>query len=250
MDYIVSYKNPDIRIFSDINSLAEAFTSGFISEVSNQFLNRERVNIALSGGNTPNFFFQELVLFKEKLNWEKIFLFWGDERYVPQDHPESNYGMAKEYLLDHIEIPAKNVIRINGEAKPDDEVKRYSEIIRKNVPEVNGLPGFEIMILGLGEDGHTASIFPNQMELLNSDEICAVAYHPETKQERITLTGKVINNSKKIFFLVTGKNKSFVVSEIINEKGNYLKYPAYYIKPSNGEIVWFLDKGAASELNK
>ena len=249
MDYIVSFKIHDIRIFNDTNNLAESFSSEFISEVDHQLLNKERVNIALSGGSTPKFFFQKLVSLKDKFKWERIYFFWGDERCVPPDDPESNYGMAKEYLFDHIEIPGDNIKRIKGENNPNFEAKRYSEIIKKNIPEVNGLPCFEIMILGLGEDGHTASIFPDQMELLSSDDICTLASHPATKQNRITLTGKVINNSKKIFFLVTGKNKSSVVSEIINEKRNFLEYPAYHIKSLNGELVWFLDKEAASALN-
>ncbi len=249
MDYIVSYKNPDIRIFNDNNNLAEAFSFEFISEIKSQLLNKERFNIALSGGNTPKIFFQKLILLKEKLEWGKIFLFWGDERCVPVDDSESNFGMTKKYLLDHIEIPDENIKRIKGENSPDNEANRYSEIIKKNLPEINDLPGFEIIILGLGEDGHTASIFPDQMQLLNSNKICAVASHPVTKQKRITLTGHLINNSKKIFFLISGKNKSFVVSDIINEKGNYLKYPAYHIKPSDGEVIWFLDKEAASEIN-
>lgn len=249
MDCTVSYKNSDIKIFKDINNLAEAFSSEFISVINSQLLNQKKVNVALSGGNTPKFFFQKVVLLKQKLDWGKIFLYWGDERCVPPEDPGSNFGMAKKYLLDHIKIPDENVIRIKGENNPDKEAKKYSEIIKRNLPEVNGLPHFEMMILGLGEDGHTASIFPDQKELLNSNEICSVASHPVTKQKRITLTGKVINNSGKIFFMVSGKNKSFIVSDIINEKGDYLKYPAYYIKPLNGEIVWYLDKEAASDLN-
>jgi len=249
MDYIVSYKNPDIRIFNDVNNLAEAFSSEFISEANRQLQNKERVNIALSGGNTPKFIFQKLVLLKEKPEWGKIFLFWGDERCVSSDDPESNFGMTKKYLLDHIKIPSENIKRIRGENDPNDEAKRYSEIIRQNLPKINGLPSFEIIILGIGEDGHTASIFPDQMGLLNLDEICAVAAHPVTRQKRITITGHIINNSRKIFFLVAGKNKSLVVADIINEKGDYLKYPAYYTKPLNGEVVWFLDKEAASALN-
>jgi 6-phosphogluconolactonase len=104
------------------------------------------------------------------------------------------------------------------------------------------------MILGLGEDGHTASIFPDQMELLTAKKNCEVAVHPLTKQKRITITGNVINNSKKIYFLATGKKKASVVDKIINKKNNYLTFPASYIKPVYGEMVWFLDKEASSEI--
>ncbi len=249
MAYIVNYRNSEIKIFEDTNILAEQFTLEFITEINLLLKNKERINIALPGGNTPKFFFQKLVSFKEKFDWKKIFLFWGDERCVPPGDSESNFGMTKKYLLDHVEIPSENIKRIKGENNPIDETKRYSSVIKENLTEINGLPGFDIIILGLGEDGHTASIFPDQMELLSSNEICSVASHPVTKQKRITLTGKIINNSKEIFFLVTGRNKSFTVSEIINEKGNYLKYPAYYIKPFTRRAVWFLDNEAASYLS-
>ncbi len=104
------------------------------------------------------------------------------------------------------------------------------------------------MLLGLGEDGHTASIFPNQMELLRSDKVCEVAVHPESNQKRITVTGRVINNSQKIYFLVSGKSKSFAVGRILNNNGDYLKLPGAHIKPVDGEVNWFLDKEAASEI--
>jgi 6-phosphogluconolactonase len=106
------------------------------------------------------------------------------------------------------------------------------------------------MLLGLGEDGHTASIFPDQMELLESDKICEVAFHPTTKQKRITITGKVINNSRRIYFLVSGKNKASVVGKILNKGKNHVELPGSYIKPVDGEVIWFLDKEAASEINQ
>jgi 6-phosphogluconolactonase len=156
--------------------------------------------------------------------------------------------MAKEYLLDHIDIPVENIYRIKGEDNPDNEAERYSNEIKKYLPEVNGLPQFDAAMLGLGEDGHTASIFPDQLKLLSSDKICETTIHPSTKQKRITLTGKVINNSGEIYFLVTGKKKSIIVEKILNKKNNYLKFPASHINPFNGELFWFLGDEAASEL--
>jgi 6-phosphogluconolactonase len=244
---IVNYKN-QIKIFDNIDILAEEFSSRFVSEVNSFSKNKRNINIALSGGNTPKYFFRKLVKLKEKLEWERIHFFWGDERCVPTGNPESNFGIAKEYLLDHINIPPDNLNRIMGEGKPEDEAERYSGIVKDILPGINGLPSFDIVILGLGEDGHTASIFPHKIELINSENIYEVVSHPVTKQKRITLTGKVINNSGIIFLLVSGKSKSSVVSEILNEQGNYFKYPAYYIKPFNGNIIWFLDKEAASDL--
>jgi len=247
MDCIVSY---NIRVSDNIRTLAEEFCKELVNEINTQLKEKDKINIALSGGNTPKAIFKELAAsYKEKLNWGKINLFWGDERCVPPEDSESNYGMTKKHLLDYIKIPSKNINRILGENDPHGEAKRYSDIIRNSLDSVNNLPEFEIMLLGLGEDGHIVSIFPNQMELLGSDKICEVAFHPGTKRGRITLTGNVINNSKKIYFLVSGKSKSFAVGEILNKKSDYLNLPAAHIKPVNGELIWFLDKEAASGIN-
>ena len=246
-DYIVNY---NFKIFNDSRTLSKEFSSELVNEIISQLEGKSKINIALSGGNTPKLIFTEIVnSYKEKIIWKKINLFWGDERCVPPDDAESNYGMTKTFLLDHIQIPQKNINRIKGENDPEEEAKRYSNVTLKNLALVNNLPQFDIILLGLGEDGHTASIFPNQMELLKSDKICEVAVHPETKQKRITVTGRVINNSKRIYFLVSGKSKSFAVGKILNRNDNYIKLPGAHIKPVNGELTWFLDKEAASEVN-
>ena len=234
-----------LLVFKNIEELSVDFCNNITQLTSG----KEKFFLALSGGTTPKVIFQTLVRdFKKKIEWNKVHLFWGDERCVPPDHSESNYGMAKKYLLEHIDIPVENIHRIKGEDNPDNEAERYSNEIKKYLPEVNGLPQFDAAMLGLGEDGHTASIFPDQLKLLSSDKICETAIHPSTKQKRITLTGKVINNSGEIYFLVTGKKKSIIVEKILNKKNNYLKFPASHINPFNGELFWFLGDEAASEL--
>ncbi len=239
-----------VKVFKSIENLSEEFCLELFNEINSEQNFTGKINIALSGGNTPKAVFRHLAAFyKEKLNWKKINLFWGDERCVPPEDPDSNYGMTKKYLLDHINIPSENIKRIMGENNPEEEAKRYSHVIKSGLPHVNNLPKFDIMILGLGDDGHTASIFPDQMDLLKSDKICDVAYHPVSKQKRITITGKIINNSQKIYFLVIGKNKSSVVNKILNKNDDYLKFPGSHIKPFDGELTWFLDMEAASEIN-
>jgi 6-phosphogluconolactonase len=182
------------------------------------------------------------------MDWERIHLFWGDERCVPPDQEESNYGMTQKYLLNFIDIPEKNIHRVKGEYNPEKEAERYSKDIVKGVSSENGLPGFDLIMLGLGEDGHTASIFPDQMHLLNSDKVCEVSTHTSTGQKRITLTGNVINNSKRIIFLVTGKSKAEILKKIINEKKKI--YPAEFIEPVNGNLDFFIDSDAAELLDK
>lgn len=233
-----------IKIFNSSSELSNFFCE----ELLKLSLKKERIFLALSGGSTPKIIFQTIVKdFKEKIQWEKIHLFWGDERCVPPDSEESNFSMTKKYLLDHIDIPQENVHRIKGEADPFDKAERYSKEIKNNVPFYNDLPLFNIVMLGVGEDGHIASIFPNQMNLLNSEKICEVAVHPSSGQKRITLTGKVINNAERIIFLVTGKSKSKIIKELLKGEDKE-KYPAAQINSFHGKTDYFIDREAANLL--
>ncbi len=205
-----------------------------------------KINIAISGGNTPKLLFEVLAEnYKNKIDWMNVNFYWVDERCVPPADPESNFGMTHKNLFSKVKIPEDNVYRILGENDPKDEAVRYSEVLKNNLEIKNNFPEFDLMLLGIGDDGHTASIFPDQMKLLNSQDVCAVATHPSSGQKRITLTGRVINNSKRVYFLVTGKSKSEVVKDILEKKNDYLKYPAAHIKPTDGDLNWYLDKEAA-----
>lgn len=186
--------------------------------------------------------------YRNKIDWAKVNVYWADERCVPPDDEESNFGMTEKILLNKVNIPESNVHRIFGGNDPEEEAIRYSEIIKSNLEFKNGSPEFDLILLGVGDDGHTASIFPDQMELLSSENICAVATHPVSGQKRITLTGKVINTAARIYFLVTGKSKAEVVSKILEKSEDYLKYPAAHIDADNAG--WYLDKEAAGLLNE
>jgi len=234
-----------VKIFKDKSELAIAFCDELM-KLSNE---KENFFLALSGGSTPEIIYEILSKeYKQKINWKKIHLFWSDERCVHPDDVESNYGMAKKYLLDFIDIPEENVHRIKGENNPELEAERYSEEISNIANTENGLPRFDIMMLGLGEDGHTASVFPDQMHLLNSDKICEVAVHPSSGQKRITLTGNVINNSEQVSFLVTGKGKAGILKKILLEKNKI--YPAEFIMPVYGKLEYYIDSEAAELLDK
>jgi 6-phosphogluconolactonase len=205
--------------------------------------------IAISGGNTPKTLFNVLAEeYNEKIDWEKIHFFWVDERCVPPEDQESNYGMTEKFLFDKIEIPDDNIHRIRGENSPEREAERYSAEIDEYIKYKNKLPNFDLVILGIGTDGHTASIFPDQLQLINSEDVCAVAVHPQTGQKRVTLTGSVINNSNNVFFMITGEDKAKVVSDIIKKEKGYEKYPAANIDPVHGNYEWYIDSGAASLL--
>ena len=201
-------------------------------------------HLALSGGKTPSMLFSLLAeKFASAISWHKIHFWWGDERMVSPDDPESNFGIVNDLLFRKLAIPEDNIHRIKGERNPEMEAQRYAMEIQSLLPEVNGYPSFDLVMLGLGDDGHTASIFPNQMNLLESDHITAIATHPLTEQQRITLTGKVINNAKKVAFLVSGESKALIFNEIVKNTENSLNYPAAHIHPV-GELHWFVDDKA------
>jgi 6-phosphogluconolactonase len=246
MNYIVNCR---IEIFPTPFELAEKFAEELVNMVARSEKGGHHFTIALSGGSTPELLYSVIGdHFSKAINWEKIHFFWGDERCVPPDDRESNYGMAKKSLFSKINLPSDNIHRIHGEADPDEEASRYAGEISEYTRKRDGLPVFDLVILGLGEDGHTASIFPSNIILMESERVCDVATHPLSDQKRITLTGRTINNADKVTFLVTGKKKSGIVEKILNKDFSSQNFPASLIVPAYGEIIWFLDKEAASLL--
>lgn len=237
---------PNIHIFPDNEAVAAGFAEWLVAWMSGQ---SGSISIALSGGSTPQVLFRLLAEdFEDQINWQKVHLYWGDERCVGPGHPDSNYGMTQELLLRHIDIPMANIHRIRGENDPQEEAQRYGEIIEAELSVEEGYPIFDLIILGMGTDGHTASIFPYQKELLMAETVCAVAIHPDSGQKRITLTGPVINRARQVVFLVTGASKTDKVREIIREEGNWAAYPAAHIRPLSENLDWFLDEAAAADL--
>lgn len=208
---------------------------------------KDVLNIALSGGSTPQTIFDVLAKeYKDKIDWNKINFYWGDERIVPPTDAESNYRMTKEHLFDKLPIKDENIFRVKGELSPEEANTDYINIIKENIPSKNEVPVFDLMILGMGDDGHTASIFPHEMQLWDSKNICEVATHPISGQKRVTLTGGVINNSERIIFLVTGSNKAEKVKEIFEKSGDFETYPAYRV--DSAKTLWLMDEEAISLL--
>ncbi len=208
-------------------------------------------SVLLSGGSTPKAIFSYLAeKYHQSIQWHLWNVFWGDERCVPPSDSESNYRMAKEMLLSKVDISPDHVFRIRGEDKPAQEAMRYASLVSDHLPSRDGIPVFDLVFLGLGDDGHTASIFPDQLQLFDSEKFFEVATHPTTRQTRITATGRIINQASKIVFVVTGQAKADVVSQIIERKNGWEELPASLINPECGELLWLLDEHAASELNK
>lgn len=235
--------NLDIHILAKPADVATAICKRItsIANISNT------LHIAISGGSTPALLFTQLA-YKTyaNINWKNVHFYWVDERCVSPINDESNYKMAKAKLFSIISIPSKNIHRIKGENEANEEALRYSNEIAQQLPIYNGLPQFDIILLGLGDDGHTASIFPNQITLLTDTRIAVVATHPKTAQKRISLTGSIINNAKYVAFMVMGAEKANIVNQIITL--NNTEYPAAHIRPSYGMLEWFLDQEAAKML--
>lgn len=233
------------KVFPTPEDLALAAAEEIASELEKRTKRKSRSAVAVSGGNTPALLFSVLAdKYRNRINWANVNLFWVDERCVAPDDPESNFGMTERNLLSKVEIPSGNIFRMRGEADPQQEAERYSEVVGRNVRMRKGFPVFDLVLLGMGEDGHTASIFPGNDKLMTSDKICETSVHPVTKQRRITLTGKVINNARSVYFLVTGKKKSGIVEEIYRNNAGVQKYPAANIKPVFGKTTWLLDSEA------
>ncbi len=231
----------ELHISKDAKAVAQDFAAFLVDLCAS----KEKLSIALSGGSTPQLLFDVLAAdYKKAIDWSRLHFYWGDERCVPPTDKDSNYGMTKAHLFDKLNIPEANIHRILGENEPKQEAQRHAHEIKKNVTSSDGLPRFDLVILGLGTDGHTASIFPHQMEFLEATETCVVATHPESGQQRISLSGPVINNAKSIAFLVTGASKQVKVKEILKHRGKFRTYPASFIKPTNGVLHWFIDEAA------
>lgn len=238
----------EVRIYSKPKKVYNAIAAEIIKLTHNS--TQEIFDIALSGGNSPKGLFKKLSKkYADQIPWERIHFWWGDERCVGPDDEQSNYKMTVDYLFSQISIPETNIHRIKGEADPEEEAIRYSTEMETSLNSRGKDPVFDIIILGLGDDGHTASIFPDQLELFEHKQSCAVAQHPITRQKRITITGNVLNNANQIFFLVTGESKALRISEIMNDNEAAKLLPAYYISPTNGELIWFLDELAAAQIS-
>jgi 6-phosphogluconolactonase len=240
-------ESTEVRIFSNEKKAIKALAKEIYKLTKSS--SQERFHICLSGGNTPSVLFIKInKKYAYSIDWQRVHFWWGDERCVSPENDESNFKQANDLLLAHILIPSENIHRIKGENNPEEEAVRYSDEIKDNLNYRGNNPVFDLVLLGLGEDGHTASIFPDEMELFEDERICAVTTHPLTGQKRITITGRVLNNANRVFFLVTGANKAQRISEIMNDDEAAKLLPAYYISPENGELIWFIDEAAAQKI--
>ncbi len=226
---------------------AELFTTAVISAAKA----RGAARVAISGGTTPKAMFGLLAAepFASQIPWDKLDLFWVDERCVPPDHADSNYRMTREALLDKVPLPADRIHRMEGELAPEVAAARYESTIR-NAFRLEGAetPTFDLILLGMGDDGHTASLFPHTEGLNDLTHIVIANHVPQKDTWRITLTSPVINQARKVAFLIEGAAKAQVLHDVFLGPFQPDTYPSQIIRPASGELTLLLDSAAASKL--
>jgi 6-phosphogluconolactonase len=239
----------NVRVLPDDEAAAHAAARIFTEAAADAISLRNRFSVALSGGSTPHKLFHLLgSSHRDKIAWGQAHIFWADERCVPPDHEQSNFSVAHEALISRIGIPAENIHRIRGELMPEEAAEKYGHDLRAYFGTA-GIPGFDLIFLGLGEDGHTASLFPGGKAVSETKRLAVPAYSSRARNWRVTLTLPVLNNAALVVFLVTGKTKAGIIREIL-AKGNRNPYPAGAVRPEHGRIIWLLDEDAASGLKE
>jgi 6-phosphogluconolactonase len=236
-----------VRIFNDLESMAEEIAFSWSDQIQQAEKTDDVFSVVLSGGATASLVYRNLANLKslESIYWERVHIFWADERCVSPEHKESNYLNIQRTFLNDIQIPEKNIHRVHGEKEPSGESLRYEkEIIDHLTLRKDQRKLFDWVLLGIGSDGHTASLFPGQESLLDTQRFCAVVEHPVTGQKRITLTPCALKRSGRVTYHVTGSGKAAIVCDLVSENSRSNRFPTDYIK---GE--WFLDHAAASLLN-
>jgi 6-phosphogluconolactonase len=240
---------PEVRIFKDLEELSHAAASLFLEEASRSLEERDWFLVALNGGSTPTRLFQLLATdFRENVDWSRLHVFWGDERCVPPDDSGSSYGQAREVLLSHVPIPEVNIHRIKGELGPSEAAKDYSRVLMQFASPPLGWPRFDLVYLGMGEDGHTASLFPGSAAVVSEPTLPVTAHYQDRPADRVTLTPIVFNDARTVAFMAGGEKKAQTLAEVLSDRYNPELYPAQRIAPKDGELIWLVDGAAASSL--
>ncbi len=244
------FSQPDIRIHPDLAALSTAAAELMIQAASQAIETRDRFSLCLSGGNTPRALYTLLSQpgYRQRIDWQKVDIFWGDERCVPPDHPDSDYGMAYHALLSHLAKGAQPVIyRLEGELDPQTAADRYESILHTYFgarPETS----FDLLLLGMGEDGHTASLFPGTLPIQETERWVCAHFVPKLATNRLTLTPPILNLARRVIFLAAGQNKATVLKDVLFGQQDPDLLPSQSIQPHSGDLIWLIDKEAASAL--
>lgn len=238
-----------VRIFDSPEEVAHAAALLFIDSSKQAILANQRFSVALAGGSTPRGVYELLAsdAYRNQLDWSNTHLFFGDERCVPPTDAASNYRMAYETMIGRLPIPAEQVHPIKGEGDPEANARAYEDELKRYFPNF-GWPRFDLIFLGLGDDGHTASLFPYTAALEEKESWVVANRVDKLEDVRITLTAPAINHAMKIAFLVTGKEKAVALAAVLRGTIGTEMYPAQLVRPVDGSLVWLVDKSAALYL--
>ena len=244
---------PDIRKLTTPQELFEAAAEEVVRAANQAVAQRGRFTLALSGGSTPKNLYTLLATnARTSLPWDRTYFFWSDERHVPPSDPESNYRMAEEAMLSKVPVAASNVFRVPTE-NPDAAAaaEAYEQTLRKFFTvEAGQVPRFDLILLGMGPDGHTASLFPETAALRERSRLVVANWVEKLKTSRITFTLPLLNAARCVAFLVSGTDKASVLHEVLEGNAPGEQYPAKLVRPADGKLIWFLDRAAASGLTK
>jgi 6-phosphogluconolactonase len=239
-----------IWVYDNIHSLSQA-AAGLFSQLARQAVqDHGKFSVALSGGHTPCHTYELLAseAFYSRIPWAQVHVFWGDERCVPPDDPRSNARMARQAFLSRVPIPPDQIHPISCAQKPAEAGTRYEAVLRGFFGDQS--PRFDLILLGLGENGHTASLFPNTSVLEEEERWVAEVYVAEQKMHRLTLTASLINQAATVAFLVAGAGKSQVLQQVLEGQADPKRLPAQLIRPENGQLMWLVDKETASLISR
>ncbi len=241
-----------IQVFADVSALASAAAELFVRQAGAMVVAHGRFTVALAGGTTPNALYDLLATrHRHSTPWHAIHFFWGDERHVPPDHPDSNFRAASEVMLDRVPVPLTHVHRILGELpNAADAAADYEQKLRGE-PALGGvaLPAFDLVLLGMGPDGHTASLFPESEALYERDRLVLAPWVEKFRSFRITLTLPVLNSAAMVVFLVSGAEKAETLRAVLEGSHQPIRLPAQAVRPSKGHLRWFVDAAAALRLS-
>jgi 6-phosphogluconolactonase len=243
---------PEVRVLDNANAVAHAAAGEFYRRAEAAVAERGRFAVVLSGGSTPRLLFRELASATSgEHQWDQVHLFWGDERTVPPDHPESNFGMAQLELLSRVPVPACNIHRMRGEdPNPAAAAVTYETELRRFFDLRAGqLPRFDLVFLGMGADGHTASLFPDSEALTEPERLVVAPWVARIKTRRLTLTARALNHAACVVFLVSGEDKAAILQRVLEGPSHPLKLPSQLVAPGDGELVWLVDTAAARLLS-
>jgi 6-phosphogluconolactonase len=244
---------PEIEVLPDLDEVAQEAARRWVEIAQDAVAARGSFSVALSGGSTPRILYELLAAdpWRSQAPWESTHVFWGDERRVPASDPQSNYRMAREALLEHVPIPDDQIYRMDGEDLLGSAVRDYEDKLWRYFKfERQEWPHFDLFLLGLGADGHTASIFPGTRAVSDLSSMVLAFQVPQLAAERITLTLSVINHARHILFLVAGQEKAKALASVLEGESRPSTYPAQAVRPVDGTLTWLVDQAAASELTQ